>query len=81
MFKGFPTQTGLYCNKIWQEACNVEFRNKRDCTIYVKVLISSAVTGARCASLFLQMQKAAFLLMRLKNLSKYVCLRLKPKIA
>ena len=45
-FRPGPTQTRLYNNSRWLEACNFGFRNWRDCTIYVaktKALISCAV--------------------------------------
>ena len=47
LFSGFPTRW-LYKHRIRLEASNFEFREKKDCTIYVlrkrKVLISCMVT-------------------------------------
>ena len=46
-FRSCPTQTGLYNNRRWLEACKFGLRKLGDCTIYVaktKALISCAVT-------------------------------------
>ena len=43
-----PTQTKLFNQRRWLEACNLELRKKRDCTIYVaktKAQISSTVNA------------------------------------
>ena len=47
-FRPGPTQTRLYSQRRWLEACDFVFRKNRDCTICVaktKTLISFAVTA------------------------------------
>ena len=67
-FRPGPTQTGLYSQRRWLEACNFVFRKSRDCTIReakTKALISFAVTANLICVFVLHMQKSGFLITRL----------------
>ena len=49
-FRPGPTQTELYCNRRWLEACNFVCRKKKDCTIRLAktmALISFAYAKSR----------------------------------